>query len=137
MDRSQYFISAENIESYIPSGHSGTLNRRLIGKETAGAENFELILGELKPGGGAPRHSHPHSEHGYYVLEGKCHVEIGDEKQEVSKGMAVFVPRGLEHELTVLEPLKLLVFYSPPLGHADEATETNDKNATLEPDPRF
>ena len=127
MDRSKYFISAETVEPYIPSGHSGTLNRRLIAKETAGAENFELILGELKPGGGAHRHSHRRSEHGYYILEGKCRIEVGGEKQEVSQGMAVFVPRGIEHELTVLQPLKLLVFYSPPLKHVDEAAETNEE----------
>jgi quercetin dioxygenase-like cupin family protein len=117
MDRGKYFISAEKVEAYIPPGHSGTVNRRLIGKETVGAGNFEVILGELEPGGAAHRHSHPHSEHGYYILEGKCHVEVAGVRQEVSQGMAVFVPRGVEHELTVLEPLKILIFYAPPLEH--------------------
>ena len=45
-------------------------------------------------------------------------IEAGDESQEVSQGMAVFIPKGVEHELTVFEPLKILVFYSPPLNRS-------------------
>jgi len=50
--------------------------------------------------------------------EKQCMIEAGDESQEVSQGMAVFIPKGVEHELSVLEPLKILVFYSPPLNRS-------------------
>ena len=118
MDLKKIFVRPEELETYSPEAHSGTVNRRLIGKETVGAENFEVVLGELASGGGAQPHSHPDSEHGYYVLEGKCVIEVGHEKQEVSQGMAVFIPKGVEHALTVVEPLKVLVFFSPPLQHS-------------------
>ena len=108
------FIRPETLPTYSPGGHSGTVNRRLIGEENVGAKNFELILGELEVGGKADPHSHEFLEHAYYVLSGKCVVEVGDEKQEVIPGMTVYVPKGTPHKLEVIEPLKVLVMYAPP-----------------------
>ncbi|NPV27954.1 MAG: cupin domain-containing protein [Firmicutes bacterium] len=120
MNGKRLFIRPEEVETYIPGGHTGTVNRRLIGEDTVGAKNFEVVLGELNVGGAAHRHSHPDLEHGYYVLEGRCQIEVGEERQEVGPGMAVFVPPGVEHELNVIEPLKVLVFYSPPLNRVQQ-----------------
>lgn len=109
------FIRPETVPTYAPGGHSNTQNRRLIGEEEVGAVNFELILGELEVGGAALPHSHEKLEHAYYILSGKCIVEVGDEKQEATPGMTVYVPKGVPHKLEVIEPLKLLVMYAPPL----------------------
>jgi len=111
---SNNFIKPENLKKYVPAGHSGTENIRLIGPETVGAKNFEVVLGKLDVGGAAHPHSHPGLEHGYYLLKGKCIIDVGGEKQEVTPGMAVFVPPGTEHEINVIEAVEVLVFYSPP-----------------------
>ncbi|NPV91956.1 MAG: cupin domain-containing protein [Firmicutes bacterium] len=115
MENSKLFIRPEELEPYSPAGHTGTVNRRLIGEDVCGAVNFEVVLGELEVGGAAHRHSHTELEHGYYVLSGKCIIEVGSERQEVGPGMTVFVPKAVEHQIEVIEPLKVLVFYSPPL----------------------
>lgn len=118
------FIRPEDLTTYSPGGHTKTVNRRLIGDDVAGAVNFEVILGELEVGGAAHRHSHSELEHAYYVLSGKCMIEVGSERQEVGPGMTVFVPKGVEHQLDVIEPLKVLVFYSPPLNRTGENTDS-------------
>ncbi|MGI6453578.1 MAG: cupin domain-containing protein [Syntrophomonadaceae bacterium] len=115
MDYKKMFVRPEELQGYEPPGHSGTVNYRLIGEDVVGAKKFEVVLGKLSVGGAAHRHSHPDLEHGYYLLKGKCIIEVGGESQEIQPGMAVFVPQGVEHELTVLEPVEVLVFYAPPL----------------------
>lgn len=114
MDMKRMFIKPDELTAYSPPGHSGTSNRRLIGADNVGAKEFEVVLGDLAVGGAAHPHSHPDQEHGYYVLSGRCNIMVGGETQECVPGMAVFVPKGVEHEIQVLEHLKLLVFYAPP-----------------------
>lgn len=114
MDPKKCFVKPENVTPYSPPGHDNTVNRRLIGEETVGAKKFEVVLGNIGTGGAAHPHSHADMEHGYYLLEGKCTIRVGDETQEIAPGMAVFVPEGAEHEINVIEPIKVLVFYAPP-----------------------
>jgi quercetin dioxygenase-like cupin family protein len=115
-----YFVKPENLKPYSPPGHDNTVNKRLIGEENVGAKNYEVVLGEMSVGGGAHPHSHADMEHGYYMLEGKCFIRVGEETQEIIPGMAVFVPKGIEHEIKVIEPIKFLVFYSPPQFKLDK-----------------
>ncbi len=119
MGYEKMFVRPEELEKYEPGGHTGTVNVRLIGEDNVGAKKFEVVLGKLAVGGAAHPHSHPDLEHGYYVLKGKCIIDVGGESQEVVPGMAVYVPPGVEHQLTVVEPLEVLVFYSPPLFKKD------------------
>lgn len=114
MDYKKYFIRPEDAKPYSPPGHSSTENRRLIGDDIVGAKKFEMVLGDIGPGGAAHPHIHDDMEHGYYLLEGKCTIRVGDETQEIHPGMAVFVPQGVEHEISVIERIKVLVFYAPP-----------------------
>jgi quercetin dioxygenase-like cupin family protein len=115
-----YFVKPEDVKPYTPAGHDNTVNRRLIGEENVGAKNFEVVLGEIGIGGGAHPHTHDDMEHGYYLLEGKCLIRLGEETQEINPGMTVFVPKGIEHEINVIEPIKILVFYSPPQYHLNK-----------------
>lgn len=114
MSEKVYFVKPEDLQPYSPPGHDSTVNRRLIGEENVGAKCFEVVLGEIGTGGGAHPHSHADMEHGYYLLEGKCLIRVGQETQEITPGMTVFIPKGIEHEINVIEPIKVLVFYSPP-----------------------
>lgn len=119
MGSNRYVIRPEDVTPYSPRNHDGTVNRRLIGRDTVGARQLEVVLGVVRKGGGAVRHSHPGIEQVCYVLEGRARVEIGDGVvDELGSGDSVFFPAGVPHVFTAIseEPVKVLVVYAPPYG---------------------
>lgn len=58
----------------------------------------------------------PHNEDElYYVLSGSGVIEVGEEKEAVSPGLAVFVPAHAQHKFsTITKELKVLVIFSAP-----------------------
>lgn len=110
-----YLVRPGDVKPYSPANHSGTRNFRLIGPETVGARQVEVILGEIEKGKGAHPHLHTGIEQVCYLLEGAAQVEVGDEKFEMKAGEACFFPAGVKHVFTVAsERAKVLVIYSPP-----------------------
>ncbi|WP_202910685.1 cupin domain-containing protein [Teichococcus vastitatis] len=118
MTERRYFVRAEDVPGYSPANHTGTVNRRLIGPETVGAETMEVLLGSIEPGQGAAPHAHPGMEQACYILSGRARAEVGGQSREIGPGEMCFFPAGEEHIFTVVgpEPVKLLVIYSPPYG---------------------
>lgn len=41
----KYLVRPSEVQPYAPANHSGTRNFRLIGPETVGAKQLEVILG--------------------------------------------------------------------------------------------
>ena len=114
---SRYFVRAGEVPGYHPANHVGTVNRRIIGRDTVGAQKLEVVLGEIQKGQGALPHAHPGIEQVCYLLEGTAHVEVGDEKFEMRPGEACFFPPDTMHLVTVTsERARILVIYSPPYG---------------------
>ena len=117
---SRYVVRASEAAPYHPANHTGTTNRRLIGRDTVGASHLEVLLGVIERDQGALPHAHPGIEQAGYVLAGRAVVEIGEgvarEVQEIGAGDACFFPAGVVHKLRVIgdEPLRILVIYSPP-----------------------
>lgn len=117
-DRSRYFVRPLDVPEYHPANHTGTTNRRLIGRENVGARNVEVVLGVIEQGQGALEHSHPGVEQVCYVIEGRAHAEVGGEICELGPGDCCFFPPGAPHIFTAIsdEPVRVLVIYSPPYG---------------------
>lgn len=111
-----YFVSVDSVAGYHPANHVGTLNRRLIGKETVGARQLEVVHGTIQKGKGALPHAHPGIEQVCYVLEGRALAEVGGQRREMGPGDCCFFPADTMHVFTVIsdEPVKLLVIYAPP-----------------------
>jgi crotonobetainyl-CoA:carnitine CoA-transferase CaiB-like acyl-CoA transferase/uncharacterized RmlC-like cupin family protein len=120
--RSRYFVRAGEVPGYHPANHLGTVNRRLIGRETVGAEKLEVVLGTIEKGKGALAHAHPGIEQVCYMLEGRARAEVGGETCELGPGDCCFFPPDLPHVFTVVsdEPVKVLVVYSPPYEESPE-----------------
>ena len=59
-------------------------------------ENAMIVHITLQPGEGLKRHITP-VDVAFYVLEGKGTVEIGEEKQEVSKDTLIESPKNIMH----------------------------------------
>ncbi len=116
MQKSRYFVFQDDVPGYHPANHVGTLNKRLIGRETVGAQQLEVLLGVIEKGKGALPHAHPNIEQACYMLEGRARAEVGGEVQELGPGDSCFFPAGMEHAFTVVSdtPVKVLVIYSPP-----------------------
>jgi quercetin dioxygenase-like cupin family protein len=124
---SKYLVRPDDVRPYSPANHTGTTNYRLIGPETVGAKNVEVLVGEVEKGKGALPHSHPGIEQVCYLLEGSAHVEVGGEKFEMAKGEACFFPADAPHVFLVTsERARVMVIYSPPYGE-DPAKARKEK----------
>ena len=113
----QYVVRAGEAKPYSPANHEETVNRRLVGRESLGATQLEVVLGVVAKGGGALKHSHPGIEQACYVLEGRARVEVGDDYvDELGPGDTVFFPANVPHVFTTISdaPVKVLVIYAPP-----------------------
>ncbi len=113
---SRYFVREADIPGYHPANHVGTLNKRLIGPETVGAKQLEVLVGHIQKGKGALPHAHPGIEQVCYLLEGRAVAEVAGERCEMGPGDCCFFPADQMHSFTVVsdEPVRVLVIYSPP-----------------------
>ena len=105
------------LPAYSPPAHSGTVNRRLVGREFGAG--FEMVLGQLAPGGEASRHYHVDEAQIVYILKGEADVALGDDKpRRCGPGTVIRIPKGLAHEVVAAgdESLEVMVLYAPPLG---------------------
>ncbi len=115
-DPATCFIRETDVPAYQPKGHSGTTNRRLVGRENVGAEHLEVVLGTIEPGQGATPHLHPGIEQVCYILSGTAVASVEAVERRLEAGDTVFFPAGTEHRFEVVgdEPVRVLVVYSPP-----------------------
>ena len=114
--KARYHIRQSDVQPYSPANHTGTRNFRMIGPETVGAKQLEVLIGEVERGKGALPHAHPGI---CYLLEGEAHVEVNDgrnpEKFELKPGEACFFPADAQHLFIATTPrVKVMVIYSPP-----------------------
>lgn len=113
----KYHVRQADVTPYSPANHDGTRNFRLIGPETVGATQLEVLIGEVERGKGAHPHAHPGIEQVCYLLEGTAHVEVGGEKFEMKAGEACFFPADQTHVFQATsEKVKVMVIYAPPYG---------------------
>lgn len=121
VDVSSLIQHMDDIERYGPPGHAGTVNVRLCDKSFC--ENFEMVLGEIAPGGEAHRHHHDVEHQAMYVLQGTARVTLADEQPvDCATGTIIRLPPLLDHHVLSLgpDPLKLMIIYSPPLPKRDD-----------------
>jgi len=115
MAGSKYHVRQSDVKPYAPANHVGTRNFRMIGAETVGAKQLEMLIGEVERGKGALAHAHPGIEQVCYLLEGAAHVEVAGEAFEMAPGEACFFPPDAPHVFTVTsERAKVMVIYAPP-----------------------
>ena len=114
----KYLVRQQDVKPYSPANHTETRNYRLIGPETVGAKQVEVLIGEIgAKGQGALPHAHPGIEQVCYLLEGTAHVEVAGEKFEMRAGEACFFPADETHVFQATsEKVRVMVIYAPPYG---------------------
>lgn len=125
---SKYLVRQTDVTPYSPANHTGTRNFRLIGAETVGARQLEMLIGEVEKGKGALPHAHPGIEQACYMLEGSAHVEVGGEAFELNAGEACFFPADMAHLVQVTsDRARIMVVYSPPYEENPSRAVKHDK----------
>jgi mannose-6-phosphate isomerase-like protein (cupin superfamily) len=78
-------------------------------------ENFAMGYVTLDPKGGQVPWHNQEQEEVYFVLQGEGEMCLGEEKQTLTDGQAVFIPPGVFHQLTNIgdEPLTFIYVYGP------------------------
>ena len=111
----RYLVRKSDVAPYAPANHTGTRNFRIIGAETVGAKNVEVLIGEIERGRGALPHSHPGIEQVCYLLQGTARVEVAGEAFEMNQGDSCFFPADAPHVFTVTsDSAEVMVIYAPP-----------------------
>lgn len=132
MSSSRFHVRATDMPSYSPANHLGTVNRRLVSRETVGAQNLEVVLGVIEKRSGALPHLHPDIEQACYLLSGALHVEVGEDRFDMVPGDCCFFPAGVPHAVVTTsdEPASLLVIYSPPYEEQESSVVRVEDVAT-------
>jgi len=85
----------KHIEDVSFVEHDDSLASILVSDEMTGSYMVQLI--RVSPGAKMPVHLHDIPQV-YIVLGGSAKLRVGDEIEEVSGGMVVFLPAHMEHE---------------------------------------
>ena len=100
-------------------------------KVIATAGKSQVVLMSLQPSEEIGMEVHD-GDQIIYVVQGEGLAVVGDEEQDVEKGMLVFVPAGVQHNLTNTDEqaLKLFTVYAPP-QHAAGTIQATPKDAEI------
>ena len=79
------------------------------------AASFSMGYVTLEPNCGQVPWHNQEQEEVYVILEGTGEMCLGEERQTLSAGQAVYIPSGVFHQMTNLSdtPLKMLYCYGP------------------------
>jgi quercetin dioxygenase-like cupin family protein len=87
----------------------------VTGEDTKHTSMFEWTV---PSGFSTGLHVHRTQEETFYVLEGECEWQIGDQKVAAKSGTYVFIPPGVPHNIgnSSGKPARMIMTVSPP-GH--------------------
>lgn len=78
-------------------------------------KNFSMGYVTLEPNGGQVPWHNQDQEEVYFIVEGTGEMCLGNERQILTSGQAVFIPPGIFHQFTNIgdEPLFMMYCYGP------------------------
>ena len=79
------------------------------------ATNFSMGFVTLDPNGGQVPWHNQEQEEVYFMVKGEAEMCLGEERQILKEGQAVFIPSGTYHQMTNLsaEPAIMIYIYGP------------------------
>lgn len=80
------------------------------------AKHVSMFDWTVPPGFSTGRHVHRVKEESFYVLEGECEWQVGDQTIRATPGTYVFIPTGVSHNIanTSAKPARMIMTASPP-----------------------
>jgi len=107
----------------------------VTGKNTKHTSMFDWTIATRFSTG---RHVHRVQEETFYVVEGECNWQIGEETVRATPGTFVFIPPGVPHNIAneTDKPARVIMTVSPP-GHEHYFEELAKLTSTgAPPDPQ-
>jgi quercetin dioxygenase-like cupin family protein len=95
---------------------AGRRTRNLVGGlSPIQAANFSMGVVTLNPNGGQVPWHNQEQEEIYFLIEGEGEICLGEERQTLKAGQAVYIPTGVFHQLTNTsnQPMRMLYCYGP------------------------
>ena len=79
------------------------------------ASSFSMGNVTLEPNGGQVPWHNQEQEEIYLIVEGTCEMCLGEERQTLTAGQAVYIPSGVFHQLTNVgsTPARMIYCYGP------------------------
>lgn len=110
-------IRFEEAPPYEPAGHSGVVNRLLVGRDSGGVSDVSVWHGVIDPGGRADPHVHPEAVQVYVTLTGTLTVADAEAAVELGPGDVAIFAAGERHEVynAAGSPATLHVISAPAL----------------------
>ncbi|MGH2560961.1 MAG: cupin domain-containing protein [Thermomicrobiales bacterium] len=120
MSEQQPVTSANGRTAIVGDGsahrfHWGSIQWLCSGERLPDAETtFGYV--EIQPGQKNPKHLHPNSDEVLYLIAGELTHSLGDEVHHLTPGMAIHIPRGVEHDAINTTDLvaRMVVSYPTP-----------------------
>lgn len=113
-------VKVSELDSKVLPKHERVYASEIWGTES-GARNCVVMYNEMEGDGGAQMHTHPESEHIFYVLMGEMSVTDGNERWIVKKGESLIVPPGEPHEARATgDECHYLLVTSPPAIYKED-----------------
>ncbi len=108
-------IRALDFEPACPPKHVKTDGYPIFTPKTVGAEQIELFLVDIHPGGEGLEDAHPGTEHGFFLLSGRAEVTVEEETFVMEPDDGVFIPAGAMHTIKPLDgaKIRLIAFMAP------------------------
>jgi mannose-6-phosphate isomerase-like protein (cupin superfamily) len=114
--------------------HSTTCHCR-SGSPPIAAVGASLVIREWTMPGPYYMHVHRSDDEAWHVLEGVLRFKFGDREVETGAGTTVFVPAGVAHTYTVVEPARYLIILTPKIdrliGKLLDPAGVDDLRSTL------
>ena len=109
-------VPPEFSEAWLPHRAPPVFNHHATVVDIVVDDTYEVCIANLPAGSSIPRHRHSLSEEFYFVLGGTAEMEVGDVRDEISKGTVVVLPCNVPHGLTAkLQGVQYLIFATPPI----------------------
>ena len=82
---------------YVPA--SSAWLEELLPRDQVAGRRFALDKVRIKVGGKVILHTHEEEEQVYLITKGRARIRIGDEVEELTANMVVYIPVGVENEM--------------------------------------
>ena len=90
------------------------------GSPPIAAAGASLVIREWTMPGPYYMHVHRSDDEAWHVLEGVLHFKFPDREVDAPAGTTVFVPAGVAHTYTVVEPARYLIILTPKIDRLIE-----------------